>query len=140
MASGGGTNSRGAEVCLYSARVARPVSAASVHTTLALGRVRVPFWVFGRTRTIRIHDWLVSRQLVSISHKIDIVHAWPIGALRTLRVAERLGIPTVLERPKAHTRFAYNVVEEEAARIGVPLPKGSEHSYDGEVLSREEAE
>ena len=32
------------------------------------------------------------------------------------------GIPTVLERPNAHTRFAYEVVRRECERLGIELP------------------
>ncbi len=135
-----GLTRAGADVFLYCGSVARPVSAASVNTTLARGRIRVPYRVLGKKRAIVLHDWMVSRQLESKRHQIDIIHAWPTGALITLRVAQRLGIPTVLERPNAHTRFAYNVVQAEATRIGVRLSKGSEHAYNGKVLKREEAE
>jgi glycosyltransferase involved in cell wall biosynthesis len=55
-------------------------------------------------------------------------------------VARELGIPTVLERPNAHTRFAYEVVQAECDRIGVPLPADHEHAYNAAVLEREEAE
>jgi glycosyltransferase involved in cell wall biosynthesis len=68
------------------------------------------------------------------------VHAWPLGALSTLRTARRLGIPTVLERPNAHTRFAYEAVREECARLDVQLPPDHEHAYNEEILEREEAE
>jgi glycosyltransferase involved in cell wall biosynthesis len=55
-------------------------------------------------------------------------------------MAKRLGIPTVLERCNAHTRFAYDVVKQECDRIGVPLPRGHEHKYDAAILAKEEAE
>ena len=51
-----------------------------------------------------------------------------------------MGIPTVLERCNAHTRFAYEVVQQECERIGVPLPPGHEHEYNAELLAKEEAE
>jgi glycosyltransferase involved in cell wall biosynthesis len=51
-----------------------------------------------------------------------------------------LGIPTVLERPNAHTRFAYEVVRAECERIGVALPSGHEHAFNEDVLRKEEAE
>jgi len=55
-------------------------------------------------------------------------------------VARELGIPTVMERPNAHTRFAYEVVRDECERIGVELPPDHEHAYNQAVLEREEAE
>jgi glycosyltransferase involved in cell wall biosynthesis len=65
---------------------------------------------------------------------------WPLGAKKTLERAAELGIPTVLERPNAHTRFAYSVVRSECERIGVPLPPDQEHAYNEEILQREEEE
>ena len=75
-----------------------------------------------------------------MADEIDIVHTWPLGALHTLEEASRLGIPTVMERPNAHTRFAYEAVRAECQRIGVSLPPGHEHAYDDDVLRVEEAE
>jgi glycosyltransferase involved in cell wall biosynthesis len=72
--------------------------------------------------------------------QVDIVHTWPLGGLRTLKVAKELGIPTVLERPNAHTRFAYEVVQRECRRLGVALPPGHEHAYKADVLRIEEEE
>ncbi len=89
---------------------------------------------------LALHDRIVARRLASLAGRIDLVHAWPSGALETLREAARLGIPTVLERPNAHTRLAYALVQRESDRIGVPLPPGHEHSYDGATLRREEEE
>ena len=108
--------------------------------TLARGRWRVPYRALGRLRAFRLHDRLVARALPRLLGEIDIVHTWPLGALETLRVARRLGIPSVLERPNAHTRFAYEVVEEECERLGVALPPDHEHAFNDAVLRREEAE
>jgi glycosyltransferase involved in cell wall biosynthesis len=72
--------------------------------------------------------------------EIDIIHTWSLGALQTLKTASRLGIPTVLERPNAHTKFAYEVVQRECDRIGVPLPSDHEHAYNEEILNKEEEE
>jgi glycosyltransferase involved in cell wall biosynthesis len=91
-------------------------------------------------RAFALHDYIVSRRLEQRAGWIDIVHTWPLGALRTLRTAARLGIPTVLERPNAHTRFAYEVVRRECERLGVVLPPSHEHSYKEEVLIKEELE
>lgn len=91
-------------------------------------------------RALRLHDRLVAAALPKLAGQIDIIHAWPSGALETLRVARSLGIATVLERPNAHTRFAYEVVREESERLGLSLPPGHEHAYNAEVLRREEQE
>jgi glycosyltransferase involved in cell wall biosynthesis len=111
-----------------------------VQSTLALGRLRVPFKVLGSARAFALHDAIVSRRLRGLAPQIDIVHVWPMGALRTLRTARDLGIPTVLERPNAHTRFAYEVVQMECERLGVALPAGQEHAYKPSFLRIEEEE
>jgi glycosyltransferase involved in cell wall biosynthesis len=136
-----GLSAAGVEVCLAAASVSRPVpSDVRVNPTLARGRFRAPFRVLGQHRALAIHDRIVARRLPDLADKIDLVHTWPLGALETLKVARRLGIPTVLERPNAHTRFAFEVVREECDRLGVPLPPDHEHAYNEEVIHKEEAE
>jgi len=112
----------------------------TVMPTLSWGKLRISYKLVGRLRSYAMHDWLVARRLQKLAGKIDIVHTWPLGALETLKVARRMGIATVLERPNAHTRFAYEVVQKECDRIGVPLPSGHEHAYNRAVLEREEVE
>jgi glycosyltransferase involved in cell wall biosynthesis len=111
-----------------------------VEPTLARGRWRVPERTLGRIRASKLHDRLVARALPGLVDRIDLVHTWPLGALETLRTARRLGIPTVLERPNAHTRFAYEVVRDECRRLGVTLPSNHEHAYNDAILQREEQE
>jgi glycosyltransferase involved in cell wall biosynthesis len=89
---------------------------------------------------VALHDWIVARRIEKLAGQIDIIHAWPTGSLETLKVAAALGIPTVLERPNANTRFAMEVVKEECDRLGVVLPADHEHAYDEKKLRREEAE
>jgi glycosyltransferase involved in cell wall biosynthesis len=96
--------------------------------------------VLGTQRACALHDWIVSQRLKQLAGKIDIVHTWPLGSLRTLKTAARLGIPTVLERPNAHTRFAYEVVRKECEKLGVVLSPSHEHAYKPRVLAKEEAE
>jgi len=94
----------------------------------------------GTMRTAALHDWIVSRRIEKLAGKIDIIHTWPLGALETLKTAARLGIPTVLERPNANTRFAMEVVQQECDRLGVALPPDHEHAYNAEKLRKEEEE
>jgi len=112
----------------------------TVWPTLSWKRLRISYKLVGRLRSYVLHDWIVARRVEKLAGKVDIVHAWPLGALQTLRTARRLGIATVLERPNTHTRFAYAVVQKECDRIGVPLPPGHEHAYNAAVLEREEVE
>jgi glycosyltransferase involved in cell wall biosynthesis len=136
-----GVASAGAKVAAHPGAVARPLSASiQVRPTLARGSVRVPYRALGRYRALHVHDRIVARRLPALADRIDVVHVWPLGAIHTIRAARRLGIPTVLERPNAHTRFAYRVVAEESGRLGVELPPGHEHSFQAEVLAYEEQE
>ena len=131
----------GAEVLVFPGSLTRELPPeAVVRPTLARGRFRVPYRVLGTQRACALHDWIVSQRLKRLEGKIDIVHAWPVGSLRTLKTAARLGIPTVLERPNAHTRFAYEVVQKECEKLGIVLPANHEHAYKPEVLAKEEAE
>ena len=91
-------------------------------------------------RTCALHDYIVSRRLERLVGQVDVVHAWPLGSYLTLRTAARLGIPTVLERPNAHTAFAYEVVRKECDRLGIVLPTGYEHAFNAQALQREEQE
>jgi glycosyltransferase involved in cell wall biosynthesis len=131
----------GGDVLVMPAAVQRELPAAiRVEPTLARGRWRLPVRPLGRLRALQLHDRLVARALPRLADRVDVVHTWPLGALETLRTARRLGIPTVLERPNAHTRFAYEVVRDECERLGVALPPDHEHAYNEAILSREEQE
>lgn len=131
----------GAHVLACPGAVSRPVAAAvEIRPTLARGRWRIPYSFLGRMRAFALHDIIVARRLEHLAGRIDIVHAWPLGSLRTLRTAASLDIPTVLERPNAHTQFAYEIVRRECEMLGVELPRGHEHAYNEAVLAHEEAE
>ena len=131
----------GAEMLVMTGNYVKPFSrAVRVKTTLSRGRFRIPYRLLGPYRACALHDWLVARSLPSLAGKIDVIHAWPLGALRTIRAAKKLGIPVALERCNAHTRFAYEVVRKECDRIGVPLPADHEHAYNEMKLEHEERE
>lgn len=136
-----GLAAAGAEITVFPAAISRPLPAqVKIRPTLARGRFRLPNRLLGRMAYAHLHDWIVARRIEKMAGQIDIIHTWPIGALETLKTARRLGIPTVLERCNAHTRFAYEVVQKECERIGVPLPPGHEHEYNAAILAKEEAE
>jgi glycosyltransferase involved in cell wall biosynthesis len=131
----------GAEMLVMAGDSVRPFPhPVRVVTTLSRGKLRIPYRLLGTFRACAFHDWLVARRLPSLVGKIDIIHAWPLGALRTIRAAKKLGIPVALERCNAHTRFAYEVVRKECERIGVPLPPGHEHAFNTANLEHEEKE
>jgi glycosyltransferase involved in cell wall biosynthesis len=136
-----GVAAAGADVLVFPGAVARELpTGVRVQPTLARGSVRVPYRLLGHQRALHLHDRIVARRLPGLVDEIDLVHTWPSGALETLKVARRLGIPTVLERPNAHTRVAYEIVQRESQRLEIPLPPGSEHAFDAAVLAREEEE
>jgi len=136
-----GVANAGGEVQVHAGSVQRPLPVAvESRTTLSRGRWRIPYRALGLMPAMKLHDRLVARRLPALATEVDVVHAWPLGALETLGVARELGIPTVLERPNAHTRFAYEVVRDECRRIDVELPPDHEHAYDEAILAREEAE
>lgn len=136
-----GLAAAGAAVEAHPGVLFRPVApGVAVRSTLAWGRLRVSYKLLGMTRACQLHDRIVARRIERGGAGIDIVHAWPLGARRTLEAARRRGIPTVLERPNAHTRFAYEVVQRECDRLGVPLPPDHEHAFKADVLRIEEEE
>jgi glycosyltransferase involved in cell wall biosynthesis len=136
-----GLAAAGAEVLVFPASLERPVPPnVSVVPTLAKGKFRVPYKVLGTMRAVALHDRIVARRLRKLAGKIDIVHTWPLGSLRTLQTAAQMGIPTVLERPNANTRFAMEVVQRECERMGITLPPEHEHAFNTEKLRIEEEE
>ena len=131
----------GADVLVFPASISRPVApGVTVSPTLERGMFRLPYRIVGGIRAGALHDRIVARRLEKLVGKIDIVHTWPLGALKTLKTARRLGIPTVLERCNAHTGFAMEVVQKECDRLGVTLPADHEHAYNAGKLRKEEEE
>jgi glycosyltransferase involved in cell wall biosynthesis len=136
-----GLAAAGADLLVFPASLGRPVpSGVKVSPTLARGSLRLPFKALGTMRAVAVHDRIVARRIEKLAGKIDIIHTWALGARETLKVAARLGIPTVIERPNANTRFAMEVVQEECDRLGVTLPPDHEHAYNAEKLRIEEEE
>ncbi len=136
-----GLAAAGADLHVMPASLARPVpSGVRVSPTLARGNVRLPYRLVGTMRAVAMHDHIVARRIEKMAGQIDIVHVWNTGALETLKAAEKLGVPAVLERPNAHTRLAMEVVQQECDRLGVALPPGHEHAFDMYKLHKEEEE
>lgn len=136
-----GVMQAGAEVLVYPGVLQVPLPGSPVvKPTLSRGKLRLPYKLLGTARTCALHDKIVAWRLRKLARKIDIVHLWPLAAGETARVAAEMGIPTVLERPNAHTAFAYQVVQDECRRLGVVLPPGHEHAFDRDKLAREEEE
>ena len=132
---------RGAEVHLACGSVERDLPGVHVlaETMRVAGR-NIPYRAVGVDRAIAYHDWRVARMLQTGKDRFDVVHAWPGGGERTLTAARARGVPAFLERPNAHTAFAFDVVARECERLGMRLGASSAHAYDAVKLAREERE
>jgi D-inositol-3-phosphate glycosyltransferase len=136
-----GLAAAGADLFVFPASLGRPVPpGVRASPTLARGKIRLPYRLVGTMRAVALHDRIVASRIEKLAGRIDIIHTWPLGALETLKTAKRLGIPTVLERPNAHTRFAMEVVQRECERLGVTLPPNHEHAFNAKKLHKEEEE
>jgi glycosyltransferase involved in cell wall biosynthesis len=110
--------------------------------TLVIARAKVPIRLIGRRRALMLHDRIVARVIrrMDARQRYDIVHCWPSGALETLKAAREQGMKSVLERPNSHTRYAFETVRRECARLGITLPARHSHAFDQRRLAREESE
>ena len=136
-----GLAAAGADVLAFPGVLHRAVpSNVKVNPTLAWGKLRISYKIVGTMRALALHDRIVARRLKKLVGKIDIIHTWPAAAMETLKAAKGLGIPTVLERPNAHTRFAFEAVGKEFQRLGIALPPDDEYSFKPDLLNKEEEE
>lgn len=136
-----GLSAAGIKLSLHVGSVAKPVDTlVNVRPTLSWGRSRLPYRVFGNRRLLRLHDRIVARRLARAGGSVSLVHLWPSAALNTLRAAKAAGVVTVMERPNAHTRYAYEIVDRECRRLGIRLPRDDEYAYRDDVLRAEEEE
>lgn len=129
----------GNDVHLVAASIARPVSGlASLVTSLSIAGQRVPHRVMGRDRALAWHDRVAA---VAVARRSpDVVHAWPLAAVRTIEAARRRGIPAFREVPNTHTANAYEVVARESERLGLTPRAGASHTADPARLATEERE
>jgi len=133
----------GANVTVITGVLHKPLpDNVKVLTTLSWGKLRISYKLFGTMRALSLHDHIVAKKVLKEKNKYDIIHVWPSAALETIRAANSIGTPTVLERPNAHTRYAYESVQNESKRLGIPLPPQNEYSLKKkkDVLEREEEE
>lgn len=136
-----GIAAAGADVMLFPGVLHKPVApTVTVRSTLSRGRFRISYKLVGNMRALALHDYIVSRRIERLAGQIDVIHTWPNSALQTLKVAVRLGIPTVLERPNTHTRYAYATVQRESERLEILLPPDNEYANKADVLRKEEEE
>lgn len=129
----------GHSVTLVTASVARPVPRlTALEQTMVFGGRRVPHRAVGRMRAFAWHD---RRAAARVNRgTFDVVHAWPLASARTLMAARDAGIPGLREVPNTHTAHAYEVVGREYAKLGLEIPAGWSHAYDGDRLLIEDRE
>jgi glycosyltransferase involved in cell wall biosynthesis len=134
-----GLADHGVDVTVICASCERALPAAvRVIETLRPAGVKIPFRAFGFDRAVQLHDRRAAAALRRL--RTDIVHTWPLGAERTLVAAGELGIASVLERPNAHTEFAFAAVERVRRELGLAMDPSSPHMRRPERLAREERE
>ena len=131
----------GARMTVLAGSIGRPFPPGILtRSTLAAGPFRLPIRYLGNGRACRLHDWITSRWLERHATEVDLVHGWPLASLQTIRVAKRLGIPFLLERPNAHTAYAYEATAAECQLLGIELPPGHDHDFNQNFLDQEEEE
>jgi glycosyltransferase involved in cell wall biosynthesis len=134
-----GLAEHGVDVTVVAASCERPLpEGVRLIETLRPAGVKIPFRALGFDRAVRLHD----RRTAGLLRRgaFDVVHTWPLGAERTLTAARELHVPGLLERPNAHTRFAFEAVEAVRNELGLPQDPSSPHMFRPERLAREERE
>jgi glycosyltransferase involved in cell wall biosynthesis len=136
-----GLAEHGVDVTVACATCERQVpDGVRVIETLRVAGLKIPFRALGFMRAVSLHDRRAARVLGRMQGELNLVHCWPLGAERTLGRAAALGLPSLLERPNAHTRFAFRAVEEACSELGIPIDRSSPHYPRPERLEREERE
>lgn len=136
-----GLAANGVEATVFCGSCERPLpDGVRVVQTLRRGRVRVPYRALGVDRTVAAHDAITAAALRTRLRGTEVVHCWPLGARRTLEAARRLGTTSVLERPNAHTAFAYDAVARVCATLGLPIEAAGTHAFSASRLAHEERE
>lgn len=128
----------GAQMTVLCGSLGRPFAPEiKIRPTLSRGRIRLPLRFLGRMGACRLHDWMTAQWLERYSAEIDLIHGWPLASLRTIQTAKRLGIPFLLERPNAHTTYAYEATAAECKLVETGLPHGHDHDFNQKALDRE---
>ena len=131
----------GARVHVVCADVGAPLPPeVRVTRTLALGPARIPHRALGVDRAYRWHDRVTAQVVSRRADRYDVVHTWPLGAVRTLDAARSAGVLAVREAPNTHTAHAYRVAARLDAELGLQSRAGHSHAYDPARLALEEAE
>lgn len=129
----------GHDVHVVAASVARPLPEnVRVTQTLAVRGRRIPHRALGRDRAFAWHDQLAAQLVTRGAY--DIVHLWPTGPGRTAAAAQERGIAVVREAPNTHTEYAWRVVAEEVASLGLQGEVDTAHTTNARRLEMERAD
>lgn len=129
----------GHDVHVVAASIARPLPAnVRVTQTLAVRGRRIPHRVVGRDRAFAWHDQRGAQSVARGGY--DIVHLWPTGPGRTAAAARERGIAVVREAPNTHTEYAWKVVAEEVATLGLQGEVDTAHTANARRLEMERAD
>src|SRR4051794_8086256 len=80
-----GLAAAGAKVTVFTGGLLRSVPQdVTVFTTLARGKIRIPYKLIGSNRAMALHDHIVSEKMKKFHGQFDIVHTWPRGARKTI--------------------------------------------------------
>lgn len=110
--------------------------------TLRVAGRKLPISLVGRGGAARIHDRWVARYVARTIEKEGntkrwIVHAWPLGAELTFKMAKTLGIPHLLERQNSHIEYARREVEVEYKSLGLSIRTNANLARPNSILARE---
>lgn len=129
----------GHRVHLVAASITRQIEGlASMRTSLEYGLLRVRPRAVGRDRAYVWHDRVAANVISRV--RPDVTHAWPLSARRSFLAARGVGSASLREVPNTHTGHAFEVVAEEARRIGVVTPRGTSHAFNPVHYAIEEME
>ncbi len=102
-----GLAAAGADLLVFPGALSRPVpSGVRVRSTLARGKLRIPYKLLGSNRAFALHDYIVSRRIEKLAGQIDIIHTWPLGARETLKTAAKRVFAFGLSRTAGIPSFA----------------------------------
>lgn len=129
----------GHDVHVVAASIARPLPAGvRVTQTLTVRGRRIPHRLFGRDRAFAWHDHRAAQ--IAARGGFDVVHLWPTGPGRTAQAARERRIAVVREAPNTHTEYAWKVVADEVAALGLQGAVDTAHTANARRLEMERAD
>jgi glycosyltransferase involved in cell wall biosynthesis len=129
------------DIMLFTGSLEKKLDGVSyIKETLKPFGFKIPIGILGKIRTSYFHDLVTSKILLKNKLNIDAVHCWPLGSKKTIEAARKLGIKTFLERPNSHTRYAFNIVQEEYKKLNLHQDTGHTHTFNYRHLKIEEEE